>query len=519
MHLTRFFNTEAPHKLPITLRDSSIIINESQKKNVDIVIPVYKGLEQTKKCILSVLNSELENTTRIIIYNDNSPDSKVVSFLNSLKDHRIIIIKNEFNRGFVFTANLGLSYSKENDVILLNSDTEVCSDWVKRLRWHAYTKPNIGTVTPFSNNATLCSYPNLYGFKSIPSGSTLQDFNLAFSQANNNRNISLPTAVGFCVYIRRDCLNEVGYFNAEKFGMGYGEENEFSLRASEKGWIHLLAGDVFIYHEGAVSFSRESNARKKNALTTLTDLYPDYESLIAKHIQKNDVYTLILSAMVERKRQDKRPKILHILHNFGGGTEKHVKSITEKLANDAIHFVITPAINSSNKKTFHIFSTCKFEKINVEIEITETELLLDFLKRVDINLIHVHHVLNFDLPNIYKIISSINKPYYLTIHDYLYICPQITLIKKNGQSYCGEPNADECNNCISENNQFNTESISSWRKNYQDLISNAALVICPSFDVSKRIDKYFRNNNIITVYHEPPTDKRVNINKINLSRD
>ena len=56
------------------------------------------------------------------------------------------------------------------------------------------------------------------------------------------------------MYIRRAALADVGLFDADAFGRGYGEENDFCLRASARGWRHLLACDTFVYHEGTVSF-------------------------------------------------------------------------------------------------------------------------------------------------------------------------------------------------------------------------------------------------------------------------
>ena len=76
--------------------------------------------------------------------------------------------------------------------------------------------------------------------------------------------------------IRRACLDQIGPFDAERFGRGYGEENDFCMRAAGAGWRNVLAGDVFVYHEGAVSFSGERLALTENAGKTLADLYPDY---------------------------------------------------------------------------------------------------------------------------------------------------------------------------------------------------------------------------------------------------
>jgi hypothetical protein len=48
------------------------------------------------------------------------------------------------------------------------------------------------------------------------------------------------------------------------------------MRAANAGWRNVLAGDVFVFHEGAVSFSEERSALTENAGKVLADLHPDY---------------------------------------------------------------------------------------------------------------------------------------------------------------------------------------------------------------------------------------------------
>jgi GT2 family glycosyltransferase len=43
------------------------------------------------------------------------------------------------NLGFVATVNRGMALSQDNDVLLLNSDTEVANDWLDRLQRAAYS--------------------------------------------------------------------------------------------------------------------------------------------------------------------------------------------------------------------------------------------------------------------------------------------------------------------------------------------------------------------------------------------
>ncbi len=56
------------------------------------------------------------------------------------------------------------------------------------------------------------------------------------------------------MYIKRECINDIGTFSEPRFGHGYGEENEFCMRANDNGWKHVLCADTFVYHVGNVSF-------------------------------------------------------------------------------------------------------------------------------------------------------------------------------------------------------------------------------------------------------------------------
>ena len=68
------------------------------------------------------------------------------------------------------------------------------------------------------------------------------------------------------MYVRRAALTDIGLFDADTFGHGYGEENDFCVRASARGWRHLLACDTFVYHEGSVSFGANASAAAEQGL-------------------------------------------------------------------------------------------------------------------------------------------------------------------------------------------------------------------------------------------------------------
>ncbi|MEO7642978.1 MAG: methyltransferase domain-containing protein, partial [Ramlibacter sp.] len=196
---------------------------------VDIIVPVYRGLSDTQLCINSVLASRCQTPWRLVILNDASPEPEVTHWLREISatDSRILLLENEENLGFVGTVNRGMSSSSLNDALLLNSDTEVANDWLDRLRQAAYCDARVASVTPFSNNATICSYPRFCEPNDLPAGCDTAGLDKLFAQTNAGQVIDVPTGVGFCMYIRRDCLNEIGLFDVEQFGKGYGEENDF----------------------------------------------------------------------------------------------------------------------------------------------------------------------------------------------------------------------------------------------------------------------------------------------------
>lgn len=244
---------------------------------VDVVVPVYRGLEQTRRCLESVLAAPQATPFELILIDDCSPDPGLRAYLASLQERPGVTLQvNERNLGFVASVNRGMALHPDRDVVLLNSDTEVAGDWLDRMRRCAWSQPDIGTVTPFSNNATICSYPYEGWVGGVPGTLGLLALDRLCSRANAGLSVELPTAVGFCMYIRRPCLDATGYFDVERFGRGYGEENDFCMRAVKAGWRNMLAADLFVYHEGGVSFGAEASALQKRAMAVLLEAHPDY---------------------------------------------------------------------------------------------------------------------------------------------------------------------------------------------------------------------------------------------------
>ena len=462
---------------------------------VDIIIPVYSGLEQTRRCLETVLADHDRLNGDIIVIDDCSPVPELSEWLETLAAKRLIkLLKNPKNLGFVGTVNRGMIEAGGNDVLLLNSDTEVPTGWLRRLVAHAYSGDRIGSVTPYSNNATICSYPSFQGGP-LPGGYSLSELDNACRTANSIRIVDIPTAVGFCMYIRRDCLKEVGLFDQKTFGRGYGEENDFCMRATARGWRHILACDTFVYHAGEVSFGSNSPERNK-AWDILTARYPLYPALIAKHVEDDAGAGYRFAISVALFRASARPTILMATHSWGGGTERHVQDLVS-----ATNLLANVVVLHSNPDAVELSIPAFAGHPVLSIRNENSDHLLQVLNAFGIARVHVHHWINANY-DLQALIDQLGVPFDVTIHDYFAICPQINLLPNPNKPYCGELGLAQCDLCIAQRPAFHAGSIIEWRAKHAWLIQEAARVICPSQDVANRITKYYPRNKVVIVPHE-----------------
>lgn len=270
---------------------------------IDVIVPCYLGESETLRCLRSLLRSRREQPMEVIVIDDASPDPRVSECLRQFASRgEITLIRHEVNRGFVNSVNEAMALHPTRDVVLLNSDTMTPAGWLDRLAAAANRDPGAATVTPLSNNATICSYPAFCGNNSIPPGHNVDSIDRLAAEVNRGRSVEIPTAVGFCMYLRRRCIEQTGFFDAKAFDRGYGEENEFSMRAARLGWRHRLALDVFVYHKGGVSFGGETGKLQALGREAVLERYPEYDDIIAAYVRENNAagYRFALTAAIYR---------------------------------------------------------------------------------------------------------------------------------------------------------------------------------------------------------------------------
>ncbi len=467
-------------------------------ETVDIVVPVYKGLAETKACLESVLASASKRPFRVVIVDDASPEPQLTGYLRQLRDRdtRVALIENPANAGFVTSVNRGMQHDGSRDVVLLNSDTEVAGDWLDRLQRAAYSSADVGTATPFSNSATICSYPRFCEDNRLPDGMSTAELDAIFAAENPGRALEIPTAVGFCMYIRRDCLNAVGSFDVANFGRGYGEENDFCMRARKAGWRHMLALDTFVAHVGGASFGAEKARRVEEAQATLRRLHPEYEVLVQRHLAEDPARPARLAVDLARVRASALRSVLFVSHFGGGGTERHVRELAAALEGRTNAFLLRP---SNNGETLLEWlqpgeGFCLAFRLDAELP-----ALVEVLRALDVSHVHYHHLLG-QSPCVWGLPEMLGVAHDFTVHDYYSICPQISLTDRSNR-YCGEEGPAQCAECLRRTPPPGRVSIETWRDGYRRLIESARYVFAPSADAGDRMRRYFPAANVVHAPH------------------
>jgi len=163
-----------------------------------------------------------------------------------VKNNDFILIENDENLGFVKTCNKGMHLANGRIIVLLNSDTIIPSGFCERIKRCFESDKNIGVASPISSN----SYS--YYIKQ-PEDKTLEQMNSLLRKKHKPTYPTILSAEGFCFCIRKDVIQDIGYFD-EIFGKGYHEEVDFAYRAFSNGWFNVLIDDLYVYHKKNASF-------------------------------------------------------------------------------------------------------------------------------------------------------------------------------------------------------------------------------------------------------------------------
>lgn len=257
---------------------------------VAVIVPVYDDLVATRQCLEALISRpDSAVARRIIVIDDATPDPRIAGYLDDLARRGAVeLVRHAVNLGFAAAVNRGLGMlAPDEDALLLNADTLPPPDVCCRLARVAYARPDIGSVTPLSNNGEYTSLPLRFQANPMPSEDEVAALDrLAAHAMAGVEPVDLPNGIGFCLFVKRAVLEAVGPLSLQ-FGRGYGEDIEFCLRVRQAGFRHVCTPDVFVAHAGSRSFRAEKRALVVQNLARIDRLFPDYRRESAAFVRSD----------------------------------------------------------------------------------------------------------------------------------------------------------------------------------------------------------------------------------------
>jgi GT2 family glycosyltransferase/glycosyltransferase involved in cell wall biosynthesis len=446
---------------------------------VDVIVPVYGAPESFARCLVSLLaHTDLSKDRLVLVLDGPQPvaTEERVARATAEKPRRparaagVLVLRNPERQGFVGSVNLGMAAS-DRDVVLLNSDTVVTAGWLPKLQAAAYSAPEIGTVTPFSNSATICSLPRFLETNALPTGYDTDTFARRVEERSRRAYPRLPTGVGVCLYIKRKALDVLGLFDRASFGLGYGEESEFCMRALKAGFAHALDDATFIFHEGQRSFGTSRVGRVAAAHRAMRRLHPEYMATVAAFLRADPLRPLRERVLAEldpaRVRREPAPpeRVLHVVHGWPpwsqAGTELYAAGLArfqaerrevtvyariadpERSLGDAIELLdggvrVRLAVNNFVQRDPLSRNALWDRTLAADLG----RLLAEVRPRV----VHVHHLAGHALGLLSRIART-GVPIVYQIQDWWAACARANLLDRE-RRLCSGPGLGKCSRCL-----------------------------------------------------------------------
>ena len=202
----------------------------------------------TKKLLQNCLDFVFQQTKgikfEVLVVDNHSTDGSAE--MVKKKFPQVELIKNQKNLGFAQANNQALRRAKGDYFLLLNSDTKIKGNALKKLVALAEEKKNLGLAGPKLLNPDGTSQPSTGPFYTLP----ITFLSLFRGDRYLRHAYSQEKAVdwlsGACFLIKRELIDKIGLLD-EKFFM-YVEEMEFCFRAKKAGYLTYFFPQAEVYH-------------------------------------------------------------------------------------------------------------------------------------------------------------------------------------------------------------------------------------------------------------------------------
>ncbi|MEO2069243.1 MAG: glycosyltransferase [Desulfurobacteriaceae bacterium] len=248
-----------------------IMKEEYDRSPFSIIVVTYNSSSTIEK-LLESLNASIREDDEVIIIDNASHDdtfSIIEEFLRKKELTNYKVVKLNENIGYAAAVNEGVKLSRNDYLAFVNPDTVLPVNWSKVV-YENLKKTEVGAVGAISNYAIdLQDVKRFSSFAEVLEEETFCKYvNLVNEHLGNLYGKSSEEKkflVGFFLATKKEVFEKVGGFDKELFlGM---DDLDYSLKLREHGFKLLLPKNLFVYHEGHVSFKNSKGSEKLRELT------------------------------------------------------------------------------------------------------------------------------------------------------------------------------------------------------------------------------------------------------------
>ncbi len=231
------------------------------RDGISCIIINYKSLDSLKICLIS-LRKQIGIESEIIVVDNNSNDGSG-EFLENANVKFNVLRKNI---GFGSAVNIGAKEAEFKYLFVLNPDTQLPEDTLKKLFEFAEKKMDFGLLAPvleYPDGRKQLSARSLPGRRDffLGRGSPLHKLGLTgekeagYIHPENPNPIQVPAVSATAILVRKELFENLGGFD-QRFFM-YLEDIDLCRRVNGKGLPIILIPAIRIYH----SWKRSSSKR------------------------------------------------------------------------------------------------------------------------------------------------------------------------------------------------------------------------------------------------------------------
>jgi len=224
--------------------------------DISIIIVSWNCCEDLRNCLQSIFHTATHLKLEVIVIDNASRDDSASMVRNEFPN--VQLIENKENRGFAAANNQGLKISKGRYLLLLNPDTILLDDVLKKTLCIAEEYPRVAVLgcqvmeskekiqkTCFAFSGPLNLFLIAMGLPRLfPKSHFFGRPEISWWDRTTERFVDVVS--GMYMLVRREALQEVGSMDEAYFV--YAEEADWCFRFWQAGWKCMFTPEARILH-------------------------------------------------------------------------------------------------------------------------------------------------------------------------------------------------------------------------------------------------------------------------------